>query len=91
MTALAPGTVLFGDVVDSRRDPGSSAWLRSLCAELEAAYPRDAPPRARSASPRATSSRGCSRRAPTRSSRSCARRCIPMRASCAGRSSPARC
>jgi predicted DNA-binding protein (UPF0251 family) len=34
------GTVLFGDVVDSRRDPGSSAWLRALRADLDAAYPR---------------------------------------------------
>ena len=42
MTAPLVGTVVFGDVVDSRHDPGSSAWLRSLCADLEAAYPRDA-------------------------------------------------
>ena len=42
MTAPPAGTVVFGDVVDSRRDPGSTAWLRSLCADLEAAYPRDA-------------------------------------------------
>jgi DNA-directed RNA polymerase specialized sigma24 family protein len=40
MTAAPMGTVLFGDVVDSRRDPGSSAWLRSLRADLDAAYPR---------------------------------------------------
>ena len=40
MTARSAGTVLFGDVVDSRRDPGSSDWLRALCAELERAYPR---------------------------------------------------
>ncbi len=40
MTAPLAGTVVFGDVVDSRRDPGSSDWLRSLCADLEAAYPR---------------------------------------------------
>jgi hypothetical protein len=34
------GIVLFGDVVDSRRDPTrSSAWLRTLCGELEALYP----------------------------------------------------
>jgi hypothetical protein len=31
--------VLFGDVVDSRRDPvGSTAWLRDLVADLDAAY-----------------------------------------------------
>lgn len=41
MTASFAGTVLFGDVVDSRSDPDSTAWLRSLCAELEAAYPRE--------------------------------------------------
>lgn len=40
MTAAPRGTVLFGDVVDSRRDPGSSAWLRALRADLDAAYPR---------------------------------------------------
>jgi predicted DNA-binding protein (UPF0251 family) len=40
MTAAPTGTVLFGDVVDSRRDPGSSAWLRALRADLDAAYPR---------------------------------------------------
>ena len=33
---------MFGDVVDSRHDPDSSAWLRSLCADLDAAYPREA-------------------------------------------------
>jgi DNA-binding CsgD family transcriptional regulator len=34
------GIVLFGDVVRSRRDsPGSTAWLRTLVAELEAAIP----------------------------------------------------
>jgi hypothetical protein len=33
--------VLFGDVVGSRRDsPASTAWLRTLLADLEAAYPR---------------------------------------------------
>ncbi len=33
------GVVLFGDVVESRRDPvGSSAWLRALRGELDAAY-----------------------------------------------------
>lgn len=41
MTAPLVGTVVFGDVVDSRRDPGASAWLRSLCADLDTAYPRD--------------------------------------------------
>jgi hypothetical protein len=35
-------TVLFGDVVRSRRDPeGSSRWLRTLCGALETAYPPD--------------------------------------------------
>ena len=35
-------TVLFGDVVRSRRDAsGSTAWLRTLVADLEAAYPAD--------------------------------------------------
>jgi hypothetical protein len=34
------GTVIFGDVVRSRRDAtGSTAWLRSLAAELETAVP----------------------------------------------------
>src|SRR3954454_17149586 len=34
------GIVLVGDVVRSRRDaPGSTAWLRTLGAELEEAYP----------------------------------------------------
>jgi DNA-binding CsgD family transcriptional regulator len=34
------GTVIFGDVVRSRRDaPGSTAWLRALAAELEDAVP----------------------------------------------------
>ena len=42
MAASFAGTVLFGDVVDSRHDPDSTPWLRSLCAELEAAYPREA-------------------------------------------------
>ncbi len=33
---------VFGDVVHSRHDPvGSSAWLRSLCAELQAAHGGD--------------------------------------------------
>ena len=41
MTASFAGTVLFGDVVDSRSDPDSTAWLRALCGELELAYPRD--------------------------------------------------
>jgi hypothetical protein len=34
------GIVLFGDVIRSRRDAtGSTAWLRTLAAELETAYP----------------------------------------------------
>jgi hypothetical protein len=34
------GTVVFGDVVRSRRDaPASTAWLRALAAELADAYP----------------------------------------------------
>jgi predicted DNA-binding protein (UPF0251 family) len=33
---MIPATVLFGDVVDSRRDPGASAFLRSLREELDA-------------------------------------------------------
>lgn len=31
-------TVVFGDVVDSRRDPGSTAFLRALRDDLDAAY-----------------------------------------------------
>jgi DNA-binding CsgD family transcriptional regulator len=38
MTPLVPATVLFGDVVDSRADPGASAFLRALRDELEAVY-----------------------------------------------------
>lgn len=38
MTPLVPAIVLFGDVVDSRRDAGASAFLRALRDELEAAY-----------------------------------------------------
>lgn len=38
MTATLPATVLFGDVVDSRRDPGASAYLRGLRDELDTAY-----------------------------------------------------
>ena len=38
MTPLVPATVLFGDVVDSRADPGASAYLRTLRDELEATY-----------------------------------------------------
>jgi hypothetical protein len=41
MIAPTTGTVLFGDVVDSRRDPGSTAWLRALRADLDGAYARD--------------------------------------------------
>ena len=42
---MIPATVLFGDVVDSRRDPGASAFLRSLREELDAstAHERLAP------------------------------------------------
>ena len=32
-------TVVFGDVVDSRRDPGSAGFLRVLRDDLDAAYP----------------------------------------------------
>lgn len=38
MTALVPATVLFGDVVDSRRDAGAAAFLRALRDDLDAAY-----------------------------------------------------
>lgn len=38
MTPLAPATVVFGDVVGSRRDPGTSEFLRALRDELETAY-----------------------------------------------------
>jgi DNA-binding CsgD family transcriptional regulator len=38
MTALVPATVVFGDVVGSRSDPGTTAFLRGLRDELEAAY-----------------------------------------------------
>lgn len=38
MTAILLATVLFGDVVDSRRDPGASAFLRGLRDELDTAY-----------------------------------------------------
>jgi len=34
---MLPATVLFGDVVDSRRDPGASAFLRALRDDLDAA------------------------------------------------------
>ncbi len=46
MTSLVPGTVVFGDVVGSRADPGTSEFLRALRDELEAAYTgrRLAPP-----------------------------------------------
>ena len=37
------GVVIFGDVIHSRRDPaGSSAWLRCLCEDLQAAAGSDA-------------------------------------------------
>jgi hypothetical protein len=35
---MLPATVLFGDVVDSRRDPGASAFLRALRDELDASH-----------------------------------------------------
>ena len=41
MTDLLPGIVLFGDVVDSRRDSGASDFLRALRDELDAAYGSD--------------------------------------------------
>jgi TrfB plasmid transcriptional repressor len=41
MTERPSGTVVFADVVHSRTDPGSTAWLRSLRADLDAAYARD--------------------------------------------------
>ena len=42
---MLPATVLFGDVVDSRRDPGASAFLHCLREELDAstAHERLAP------------------------------------------------
>ena len=43
MTTMIPATVLFGDVVDSRRDPGASAFLRSLREELDASTAQRAP------------------------------------------------
>jgi predicted DNA-binding protein (UPF0251 family) len=42
MTGTTTGIVVFGDVVDSRRDPGASDWLRVLRADLDAAYAEDA-------------------------------------------------
>ncbi len=41
MTDVLPAIVLFGDVVDSRRDPGASDYLRALRDELDAAYPAE--------------------------------------------------
>lgn len=38
MTAQVPAIVLFGDVVDSRRDAGAAAFLRALRDDLDAAY-----------------------------------------------------
>ncbi len=38
MTAQVPAIVLFGDVVDSRRDAGAAAFLRTLRDDLDAAY-----------------------------------------------------
>lgn len=42
MPSQTQGIVVFGDVVDSRSDPGASAFLRSLRAELDGAYPATA-------------------------------------------------
>lgn len=39
MTDQLPATVLFGDVVDSRREIGASDYLRALRDDLDAAYP----------------------------------------------------
>jgi len=41
VTDLLPAIVLFGDVVDSRLDPGTSDYLRGLRDELDAAYPAE--------------------------------------------------
>lgn len=41
MTDLLAATVLFGDVVDSRRAPDAPAQLRALRDELDAAYPSE--------------------------------------------------
>ena len=38
MTDLLPATVLFGDVVDSRRESGASDFLRRLRDDLDGAY-----------------------------------------------------
>ena len=38
MTPLVPATVVFGDVVGSRDDPGTPEFLRALRDDLEAAY-----------------------------------------------------
>jgi RNA polymerase sigma factor (sigma-70 family) len=38
MTPLVPATVVFGDVVGSRADPGTSGFLRALRDDLETAY-----------------------------------------------------
>src|SRR3954449_10866677 len=38
MTPLVPATVVFGDVVGSRGDPGTTEFLRALRDDLEAAY-----------------------------------------------------
>ena len=69
--------------------PAPPPGCAALCADLEAAYPRDAAPRVVRRSPRATRSRGCSRPTPTRSAAvlrggAAAR----TRGRCAGRSSP---
>ncbi len=89
MTAPSAGTVLFGDVVDSRRDPELDAVATIAVRGARGGVPARAAPRRRSRSPRATSSRACSPRAPTRSAPSSSRPCGPTRATSAGRSSPA--
>jgi hypothetical protein len=38
VTELLPAIVLFGDVVDSRRDAGASDYLRALREDLDASY-----------------------------------------------------
>jgi hypothetical protein len=41
VTELLPAIVLFGDVVDSRRDAGASDYLRAMRDDLDAAYAAD--------------------------------------------------
>src|SRR3954449_6981948 len=40
MTSLVPATVVFGDVVGSRDDPGTPQFLRALRDDLDGAYGR---------------------------------------------------